>query len=48
LVREATEAEAYSVLKKPVRKADLLQTVDSAMVTIYQTSLFGSAGPHAI
>ncbi len=48
LVREATEAEAYSVLKKPVRKAELLHTVDSAMVTIYRASLFGSAGPHAI
>jgi len=48
LLREATEAEAYSVLKKPVRKADLLQTVDSAMVATYRASLFGAAGPNAI
>lgn len=48
LVREATGVAAYSVLKKPVRKADLLQTVDSAMVLTYRISLFGSAGPHAI
>ena len=27
LVREATDAEAYSVLKKPVRKADLLKAI---------------------
>lgn len=47
LVREATDAEAYSVLKKPVRKADLLQTVDSAMVATYQNSPFHGAGPNA-
>ena len=48
LVREATEVAAYCVLKKPVRKADLLQTVDSAMVLAYRASPFRSAGPHAI
>ena len=47
LVREATDAEAYSVLKKPVRKADLLQTVDAAMVATYCSSPF-QAGPHAV
>lgn len=48
LVREATDAEAYSVLKKPVRKADLLQTVDSAMVATYQNSPIHGVGPNAI
>ena len=48
LVREATDAEAYSVLKKPVRKADLLRAVDSAMVATYQNSPFHAAGPNAI
>ena len=48
LVREASEVAAYSVLKKPVRKADLLQTVESAMMLTYRSSPFGSAGPHAI
>lgn len=48
LVREATDAEAYSVLKKPVRKVDLLQAVDSAMVAAYQNSPFHAAGPNAI
>lgn len=47
IVREATGAEAYSVLKKPVRKADLFQTVDSAMVAAYQKSPFQGAGPNA-
>lgn len=48
LVREATDADAYSVLKKPVRKADLLQTVDSAMVATYQNSPFHAAGRNAV
>jgi CheY-like chemotaxis protein len=47
LVREATDADAFSVLKKPVRKSDLLQTVDSAMVTAYRSSPF-HAGPNAV
>ena len=47
LVREATDAEAYSVLKKPVRKADLLRAVDSAMVAAYQSSPLHGAGPNA-
>lgn len=47
LVREATDAAAYSVLKKPVRKADLLHTVDSAMVAAYQNSPIPSSGPNA-
>ena len=47
LVREATDAEAYSVLKKPVRKADLLQAVDSAMVATYQNSPFHGVRPNA-
>ncbi len=47
LVREATDAEAYSVLKKPVRKADLLHTVESAMVSAYQNSPFHASGPNA-
>ncbi len=47
LVREATDAEAYSVLKKPVRKADLLRAVDSAMVAAYQNSPLHEAGPNA-
>ena len=48
LVREATDADAYSVLKKPVRKADLMQTVESAMVAAYQNSPFRAAGPNAV
>ena len=48
LVREATDAEAYSVLKKPVRKADLLKAVDSAMFATYQRSPFHAAGPNAV
>lgn len=48
LVREATEADAFSVLKKPVRKFDLLQTVESAMVSAYHASVFGGANPNAI
>lgn len=48
LVREATDVAAFSVLKKPVRKADLLQTVDSAMVATYQTSPLSLLGPNAI
>ena len=47
LVREATDAEAYSVLKKPVRKADLLRAVDAAMVATYHNSPFHGAGPNA-
>ena len=47
LVREATVAEAYSVLKKPVTKADLLQMVDAAMVATYRSSPFSAAGPNA-
>jgi CheY-like chemotaxis protein len=48
LVREAIDVDAFSVLKKPVRKADLLQTVDSAMVATYQTSPLSLNGPNAI
>ena len=48
LVREATDADAYSVLKKPVRKADLMKTVESAMVAAYQNSPFRAAGPNAV
>lgn len=48
LVRKATDAEAYSVLKKPVRKADLLRVVNSAMVSAYQSSPFPGAGPNAV
>lgn len=48
LVREATEAEAFSVLKKPVKKSDLLQTVDFAMVSTYHASPFDGASPNAI
>ena len=48
LVREATDAEAYSVLKKPVRKADLLKAVDSAMFATYQRSPLHAAGPNAV
>lgn len=43
LVREATEADAYSVLKKPVTKAELLHTVDAAMVATYHDSPLGEA-----
>ncbi len=48
LVREATEADAYSVLKKPVRKAELLQTVDAAMYATYHTSPLTDSWPNAI
>ena len=48
LVREANQAAAYSVLKKPVSKADLLLTVDSAMRSVYRTSPLSLAGPSAI
>lgn len=48
LVREATVAEAYSVLKKPVRKADLLRAVNSAIVSAYQNSPFPAAGQSAV
>jgi CheY-like chemotaxis protein len=36
LVREATQADAYSVLSKPVRKLDLFQTLETALVETYQ------------
>ncbi len=48
LVREASQAAAYSVLKKPVSKADLLLTVDSAMRSVYRTSPLSLAVPSAI
>ena len=35
LRRDATAADAYSVLAKPVRKADLVQTVSSALRDAY-------------
>ena len=35
LVREAVEADAYSVLAKPVRKAELMETVSTALETAY-------------
>ena len=35
LRQEATEAEAFSVLKKPVRKSDLVTTVSTALVDVY-------------
>ena len=48
LVREASQADVYSVLKKPVSTADLLFTVDSAMRSVYRTSPLSLAGPSAI
>ena len=35
LRREATDAAAFSVLKKPVRKAELVSTVSTALVDAY-------------
>lgn len=35
VVERATEAEIWSVLSKPVRRKDLLQTVSAAMDTFY-------------
>ncbi len=35
LVREATQADAYSVLSKPVRKLVLFQTLETALVETY-------------
>lgn len=38
LCRDATEADAYSVLHKPVRKADLVSTVAGALEEVYHDS----------
>ena len=35
LIREAVEADAYSVLAKPVAKAELMETVSTALETAY-------------
>ena len=36
LRRDARQAEAYCVLSKPVRKTDLVTTVSSALVDVYE------------